>query len=427
VSAPPTPSPRDAAVFLPALSSEWTDQSLETMARRMTVGLERSAPPVAKFVAKLGSHSATYGDGLKAGVATISEVMDNLEERPLLDVYGFDYHRPLTGPFAKRSLLITAAALGAMMAYSIAKLLAALRRRRAKRKREILQLWFGVFILLLFCAYAGIIVVALVQTIFGVLGTGQETVSIPQTVVLIGAALGFALPKLRVAISTAAVDYLGATMYLAFGFRKQLLTGQLQALLEHIAEHDRPTYRHVHIIGYSFGSVIALDTLFPKGTSAPKRASSIQTIITIGCPFDMIRTYLRKYFRGRKASSLCQRWWNIHDPVDILSSDFKGDGAAIYATLHDDHAGSQSDPPGPVDELQSSEIMPGSNTARVKPNELIEYNPFGSDKISLLGLFVLEGLRAHVKYWDESVDAESCFTPIMERLYTQMLGEPAQA
>lgn len=401
------PSERDAAIFLPALGAEWTDQSIETMARRMAVALERSAVASAKFVAKLGSQNETYGDGLKASMATISRV-DGAEELPLLDLYGFDFHRSLTTDFQERNLFTKAALLVLMILYSTGRLIGSVtrsreaedgRRGRAKQPREVVQLLFGVGILLLFCAYAGIVVYALVKTAtqFRAFQTGHPGASIAQAAVVVAAAVGLSLPKVRDAISNASIDYLSVTTYLAFGARRPRISGQFESLLEHLAEHSAPRYARVHVIGYSFGSIVALDTLYPRGTAPSPRCEQVRTLVTIGCPFDMVRTYWRDYFHGRERPQGSRKWWNVYNPQDILGSNFRDD----------DQRGV-----GPTKGLGLS-----SGGQDIRPDENIVYNPSGEMGLSILGLFMLEGLRAHTAYWDEDVDSESCLTAVMGRLY----------
>src|SRR5262245_53390046 len=243
---------RDAVVFLPAISIEWSDQTIETMSRRFAVALERSAAPSAKFVAKLSSHSEAYGDGgkLKASVATISRV-DGADELALFDLYGFDYHRPLTGAYADRNLFLKAGLLVAMIFESTFRLIRSVTRRNSRaggghatRPREVFQVLFGVLVLFLFCAYAAIVIWALIQTFTQIhaFQSGHPGASIAQAVVVVSAAIGLSLPKVRESISNAAVDYLSATTYLSYGARRPLISGQLEALLEHLAEHQAPTY-----------------------------------------------------------------------------------------------------------------------------------------------------------------------------------------
>ena len=422
---------RDAAIFLPNLAGQWTDQSIETMARRVAVALDRSASAEARFVAKLGSTNEVYGNGLKASVATISRV-DGAAELPLIDVYGFEYHASLTSDWTRRNLFTKALLVFVMTLYSTVRLIGSITRPRSRERRptdeagdrertdgggatrnhvratsplHVLQLLYGLGILLVFSVYAAVVVVAFLQTAAHLpwLSKGHPS-TLAQRVVVIATAVGLSVPKVRDWISKLAVDYLSAITYLGFGQRKTVIAGELQALLEHLAEHRDPTYARIHLIGYSFGSVIALDTLFPKGTAAPLRADKVRTVVTIGCPFDMVRTYWRDYFTERDEPGGRRKWWNVFNPDDVLSSNFRNDAETNGAPTEGlDLAGDRAPDPG------------GDHV--VRPDENIVYNPSGKGGLTIKGLFALTGLRAHAAYWDDDVDADTCLIPVMSRIY----------
>jgi len=417
---------RDAAIFLPNLAGQWTDQSIETMARRVAVALDRSASPEAKFVAKLGATNELYGNGRKASVATISRT-DGATELPLIDVYGFEYHASLTSDWTRRNLFTKALLVFVMTLYSTVRLIASIARPRtrahggaadadgdsrtkgrrahvrATQPLHVFQLLYGLGILLVFSIYAGVVVVAFVQTALHLplVSKHAGASTLAQRVVVIATAIGLSVPKVRDSISRLAVDYLSAITYLGFGQRKTVIQGELQALLEHLAEHREPTYARIHLIGYSFGSVIALDTLFPKGTEAPLRADKVRTLVTIGCPFDMVRTYWRDYFTERDEPGGRRKWWNVFNPDDVLSSNFRNDGETNAAP---------TEGLGLVWDQDSHDRV-------VRPDANIVYNPSGRGGLTIKGLFALTGLRAHAAYWDDDVDADTCLIAVMSRIY----------
>jgi len=247
------PADRDAVIFLPALGVEWTDQSVETMGRRIAMAFDRSAPASATFAAKLPPGTEGYGNGLKATVATIART-DGAAEEPILDLYGFDYHRQLTERFVDRNLFTKALLLVVMIIYSVGALVTSVAQRRdrsepeapdrarsaphqtkgrlhATRPREVFQLLLGALILLLFCAYAATVIYALVDTIVHInaFKKGKAGASLAEAAVVVAAAVGMSLPKIRDLIARAAVDYLSATAYLGFGSQREVITGKLEA------------------------------------------------------------------------------------------------------------------------------------------------------------------------------------------------------
>jgi hypothetical protein len=80
-----------------------------------------------------------------------------------------------------------------------------------------------------------------------------------------------------------------ASSYLAYGIGRNELVGHLARLLDHVGSRE-VKYRNVHLVGYSFGSVVALDSVF-QDSEVSATFGQVSTLSTIGCPADFIRTY----------------------------------------------------------------------------------------------------------------------------------------
>ena len=78
----------------------------------------------------------------------------------------------------------------------------------------------------------------------------------------------FAKQRLKLVITDTNIEFAALLDYLSTGQRKAEITGQLAGLLEAISESGTSN-RNVHVIGYSFGSIIAIDAIFP--TSKPTK------------------------------------------------------------------------------------------------------------------------------------------------------------
>ncbi len=84
---------------------------------------------------------------------------------------------------------------------------------------------------------------------------------------------------------------------------------------------DEP-YTSVHIVAFSFGSVVSLDLLFPHSRPGA-RIGTIKNLVSIGCPFDIIRTYWPAYFKDRqKKSNVPEKWVNIYASLDVFGSNY---------------------------------------------------------------------------------------------------------
>jgi pimeloyl-ACP methyl ester carboxylesterase len=204
--------------------------------------------------------------------------------------------------------------------------------------------------------------------------------------------------NLKEALASVAPILSCATRYLSAGANRCQIIGELTRFVDHLDEQTNVRYRNVHILAYSFGSVIALDTLFPQESELPKRMERVDTLVTIGCPADFIRTYWPKYFQDRRGKpNTPRRWLNVYNDADVLGSNFLDTFGPD--TSKDKMAG----------------ICSGGELRR--PNEADNIK-FGPSVHSFSEWVRFIGFRVHSKYWDrQSVNAVSCFEPIVQRLY----------
>ena len=169
--------------------------------------------------------------------------------------------------------------------------------------------------------------------------------------------------------------------------------------MEYIVENKGP-YDKIHLVSYSFGSVVALDTLFPQDGISVRRLEKIDSLVTIGCPFNMVESYWEGYFKRRpKPPQIPATWLNVSSPFAALGSDFKDTGGGKMACC------SEGD---------------GSLPEGIRPNEHRSYYVGKRDKASSLGFLALRGLSAHGLYMGpRPEDNKDCFSVIMPEL----LGE----
>jgi hypothetical protein len=219
-------------------------------------------------------------------------------------------------------------------------------------------------------------------------------------VVFVAAFTGLSRKQVKDMLGSAAAQYICARDYLALAERKAAIVGQLNELLEHIAE--KPTaYRRLHLVAYSFGSIVALDAVFPN-IPPGRRLAKIDTLVTIGCPFDLVRTYWPTYFKGRmKPPDAPKVWLNIYSPLDVLGSNFRDD------QKHAD-AGVGVEIDGRIDR-QGEAVMP-LNLRFGRGVDLPD--------LALTDLFLMVGLRAHTSYLgDPEGSSISCFDLLVPHLF----------
>lgn len=219
-----------------------------------------------------------------------------------------------------------------------------------------------------------------------------------QWFVVLVAAIGLMKKEsLGATLSRAGQELVCASDYIATADRKLAIVGQLSALLEHITEKDIP-YRKIHVVSYSFGSLVAIDAIFPH-LPPGKRFEKIDTFVTLGCPFDLVRTYWPDYFKGRVAADNGpKKWINVYTPADVLGSNFRDDQNDEESTT------------GVVLEKEGSKAITPANLRFSRGVELASLSP--------IDLFFMAGLKVHNSYFGDEEDTSlSCFDILVPHIF----------
>lgn len=447
---------REAFIFIPGIGRTWDDPTIEGVARRMATAIDRESK-TEKAKAHVEIAQQEYGAGYKCKMFTIVK-REGQTERPLIDVFGLEYNDTLVESYANRSLFMKIVLLAITMVDTFGRLIFRF-YKKGKSWKEKAQLLYGFLIASLLIAYFVILIAAVVASFeqlnnvrkerqakvpatptvtsvprpeqnvllaqqsqldsVGKLWSGIKKLTVavwngiknlyqgvkdvlPPLIVLM-TALGFVLPsqaKLKENISLAATNYLCLIHYLNWGESSHAIGGKLESLLEFIVERE-PGYRKIHIVGYSFGSIVAIDNLFPVDRKPIDRFQRIDTLVTIGCPFDMIRTYWPSYFDERQSVAAdAPKWINVYSPIDVLSSNF-ADGGNEQSEEQTKHEG--------IGLMIAGQIR--------KPENL-KFAQRKNKSLGLLGFLTLAGFKAHSHYWGETAKGEvTCFHDVVKKMY----------
>jgi len=445
---------REAIIFIPGIGRAWDDPVIEGVARRMATAIDRiSITEEAQTHVEVAE--LKYGAEYKSKMFTIVKKQEGTA-RPLIDVFGLDYNSTLVESYANRPLFVKMPLLAITTVDSFCRLLFRF-FEKGKGWKEKLQFLYGLLIAALLFAYFVILIFAVVAAFQQLWKTPapQPNASAPasatntqrsqqdalliqqsqlggatfeglwsrtknlsgrawtrirnisnrdfQALVVLMAGLGFVLPtkaRLKENISIAATNYLCLIHYLRWGESSHAIGGKLESLLEFIVER-KPRYQRIHIIGYSFGSIVAMDNLFPMGRPPIDRFKRIDTLITIGCPFDIIRTYWPSYFNERQSvSGDAMKWINVYSPIDVLSSNFADGG--------NDQ---------PFEQARTEGIGVKVDGQILKP-ESIEFSERSHKSLGVIDILRLAGFKAHSHYWGESPKGEiTCFHHVVKSMY----------
>jgi hypothetical protein len=190
------------------------------------------------------------------------------------------------------------------------------------------------------------------------------------------------IPNANVLVMALATELVCANSYLEFGHTKQNIQGRMDQLVEFIVENEKEVELHFH--AYSFGSVIALDYLFPYGTPVSgNKLQSTKALITIGSPVAFVNAYYTGYFEQRdQALDSKVSWLNVYSIHDPLGSNFRKDSKS-----------------GPAEF--------GVSSATIKPLNL-NYEIIKPVKQNIFNFFLFNDLKMHGQYWGEQVSSNSC-------------------
>lgn len=450
-----SPPPRDALIFLSGLHREDLGESVDLAAARFVAALESEARTVSAQFHVGEARDERYGFGSekhKTRVTTVFRKQDgaNTDPVPLFDIYGLDYRETLVGDAAQARPILHLLTTIALLISNAHRLLAP--GGRSKTDAEKWQVRFGwaaygvvfLYLCLMLTATLGPLLSAavpdsptqaatiasaeteakqqeqslgspgveasamaqlssMVDWTHGWLGVSVEYA---QVVVVWVTAIGLFLKfDLKSWIDRNGLAITAVSDYLETSNRSQVVADQFSALLNHVGERSTQ-YRHVHVVGYSFGSIIALDSLFPVG-HASEIFRRIHTLVTVGCPFDFVRTYWPKYFERRSQLHAVPAYWlNIYAPADVLGSNFEDEARpSRWARWLLRKQSSEPKPTGL--DTDGGLRRPDKNQVYGNPQPLEEYSRF--QKLFLIGFTM------HRQYWEDR--SAGCYRNIVAALY----------
>ena len=445
-SAEPGSASREAIIFLPGLSIEAADESVERISLHLAAAIDRYAEPGRKKFRVGEVREEVFVEESDDNTVRVTTIFqdDAGQESPVVDVYKLDYGPLFQAKLQEEPLLFKMFRIPVTIGPAATRLIRHCNNKSLSwREKAQLAIVFLGFLCVL--AYAILLVAALwkvaddirvaragdavqpapapaaTATANGESSSSTNSGSDGSPVGLIGwigsvlaavwawllklgstakewgtililalAGIGLILPKpdeVRRLITSTATMIIAFIGYLQYGERRGNLSGNVVGLLEYIAQKEDVQYTRVHILAYSFGSLIALDTLFPRGIDTPKRVKELRSLVTIGSPFDFIHMLWPKYFANRNPLPDLV-WYNIYSPEDVLSSNFRGH-SKIESAQKGEVEGSSQD----KEKLSGATwLMPPTNIKYTLRN--------GDDQLTFWDLLQLMGLRNHSKYWE---------------------------
>jgi hypothetical protein len=157
------------------------------------------------------------------------------------------------------------------------------------------------------------------------------------------------------------------------------ITTRLDAAVDNLRDNkwDGP----IHLLGYSFGSLVIFEAMNPRVTSriAVGAGGAVSSMVTIGCPLDVVRLYYPDYVAKRVARHPELPWTNVFNQADIFASNL----------------------------MSRDDKRQGKGNLRgIASFEQPQSKRYLDEKIGFFQIFVAG--RPHTSYWEETNGA-SCF------------------
>ncbi len=389
-------------IYIPGLGEAFNSQSVLSYATRFMHELDNNNPdPKVKYELKVEKIKYADSDEAQTNKVSIIEIKAN-QRYTTYQFYDFSYTATLTSDYKSYNVLIKSLFLGVVILKKLPLVFWRLFFPSGTgyfMKRMRLQSFYA-FLLLTILALGGMF---LLPSAIGFIVDKLKPTAFANMVWLkrffdailsLSALLIALVPTSKDLISSLATEFVCVNYYLETGSRKQAVLGRFDSLIEYIYQNENPDKLHMH--AYSFGSIIALDYIFPNESRPPMRLTQfMESFITIGCPYEFISTYYTDYFKGRNISLAKQlKWYNVFSSSDALASNFRRD----------------------AQHKEAEYTFANSNKADFPEPINVPYEIIGPKGFSIVNFLLLYFLRAHSMYWDHTSDAQSCERNIYYKL-----------
>lgn len=333
----------------------------------------------------------------------------NQKKSPFYKIYDFQYHRILTDKFNRYNIIVKNLVLFGLVLKKLPQIFLRLFNgngfSRPLQTFYAFSILFTISICILFLIPGCIELLTTDdpknQTLIEKINIFLCSESIPTIPVKLINSLGkkvlaittlvlLFIPKSKTIITSLATEFSCVDSYITNGEQSQILLGNLDLLIEYIAEEEVNPEIHFH--AYSFGSILAIDALFPIAKIPP--SDNIQKLtkllITIGNPFEFINAYYPTFYNDRCDIMKDRiKWLNIYSIADVFSTNHRRDNTRGEAEF-------------------------GIKDISLTP-ENINYE-ITSDKSGLVAFFSLNSIKMHRCYWDKCTIGQSCMKVLLPKL-----------
>lgn len=385
------------AIYISGLGQSSNKESVEKYAARYIKELEYSTSGI-NYYTKV--EKIYYNDDQSSLSVRIyqhsKEQLKSDNDNVIYTFYDFEYNELLNQKFQNKNLLFKNIALLLLVIRKFPRLLTSLFKKRTYTKGG---QTFYMFLLFLVMALAVLFLLPSMLSLINEIEyfknfklkldfnwfSNLSKFTIPLTTILI-----LFIPESSTLLTKVAAEFTTIDNYIQYGEQAQIIQGNLDALIEYIVENEENPTIHLHT--YSFGSIIALDALFPIGTEpCDNILNNIKLLITVGAPYEFIDNYYPNFYieRTDKMSQKIE-WINVYSTMDAFASNFRKDnkvGEAKYGIM-------------------------GRKEVPINLN----YEIARREKYNIFSFLTLKHITMHQSYWDDSKSGQSCTRLIFNKM-----------
>ncbi|MBP6756651.1 MAG: hypothetical protein KA210_10920 [Bacteroidia bacterium] len=384
-------------IYIAGLGQSTTKESVEKYAARYIKELEYSTSGI-NFYTKV--EKIYYNDDQSSLAVRIfqhpKEQPKSEKDALLYSFYDFEYNELLNQKFQNKNLLFKNIALLLLVVRKFPRVIMSWSNKTAYTKGG---QTFYMFLLFLIMAFA---VLFLLPSMLSFVKDSSYFNTPPiccimcwlsrisQFTIPITTFLILFIPESNTLLTKVAAEFTTIDNYIQYGEQAQIIQGNFDALVEYIIENEENPTIHLHT--YSFGSVIALDALFPLGNEPSANIqNNINLLITVGAPYEFINNYYPKFYTNRNDKiSENIKWINVYSTRDPFASNFRQDNEAKDAELS----------------IIGKKVIPIN----------LNYEIARGEKYDLFSLITLKHITMHKSYWDDSKSGQSCTRLIFNKM-----------
>ncbi|NEW85157.1 MAG: hypothetical protein GZ094_22720 [Mariniphaga sp.] len=380
-------------IYISGLGQSFVQESVEKYAARLMNEMSYRTNGINY---ELRTEKINYAEERESTVVSIFEEHET-GAQVVYKIYDYKYHEILTEKFNSHSIIVKNFLLFLLVIQKIPLIF-----KRLFDPKDYSRPFQSLYVFMIFLTIASSVLLMLPATLAVVneffkfpLFPKADIEIVSKLIVSLTAVLLLILPNANVLITNLATEYVCANDYIEHGVQKQLLQGNLELLVDYISEKEKNCRIHFHT--YSFGSIIAIDYIFPFGNTLTRNTLNFtETLITIGTPFEFIKAYYPRFYDSRNielGDKIC--WINIYSIADPLATNFRSDAKIGDAQF-------------------------GIDKTSIKPVNLnYEVAPF--KKTGIVDFIMLYSMKAHGMYWDSKTEGQSCLRLLNDEMKNKNL------